>query len=96
MKRTAHYIVFYGVLLALWALLAKLKIWPPYLFPTPWGVADELYSGEIVHFALVPIGGAPNPADRRDLRQLAGNVVLPARQDHLEHERHAVRHARHN
>src|ERR1700730_11723856 len=45
MKRTAHYIVFYGVLLALWALLAKLKIWPPYLFPTPWGVADELYNG---------------------------------------------------
>src|SRR4030088_702809 len=45
MKRTAHYIIFYGVLLALWALLAKLKIWPPYLFPTPWGVADELYNG---------------------------------------------------
>src|SRR6266404_6575360 len=45
MKRAARYIVFYAALLGLWALLAKLKIWPPYLFPTPWGVADELYNG---------------------------------------------------
>ena len=45
MKRAARYIVFYAALLSLWTLLAKLKIWPPYLFPTPWGVADELYNG---------------------------------------------------
>jgi len=45
MKRAARYIVFYAALLGLWALLAKLKIWPPYLFPTPWGVANELYNG---------------------------------------------------
>jgi NitT/TauT family transport system permease protein len=25
--------------------LAKLKIWPSYLFPTPWGVTEELYNG---------------------------------------------------
>jgi len=42
MKRTIHYIIFYGALLGLWTLLAKLKIWPPYLFPTPWGVAEAL------------------------------------------------------
>jgi NitT/TauT family transport system permease protein len=45
MKRAAHYIIFYGILFALWTLLAKLRIWPPYLFPTPWGVGEELYYG---------------------------------------------------
>src|SRR5437899_2304099 len=45
MKRAAHYIVFYAALLGLWVLLAKLRIWPPYLFPTPWGVGEELYYG---------------------------------------------------
>jgi NitT/TauT family transport system permease protein len=45
MKRAARLIIFYALLLGLWALLAKLKIWPSYLFPTPWGVAQELYYG---------------------------------------------------
>ena len=45
MKRALRYIIFYGALLGLWVLLAKLKIWPPYLFPTPWGVWEELYGG---------------------------------------------------
>lgn len=45
MKRGLRYAVFYGGLLGLWILLAKLKVWPPYLFPTPWGVAETLYGG---------------------------------------------------
>src|SRR5947209_8351592 len=45
MKRAARYVIFYAGLLALWTILAKLKIWPPYLFPTPWGVAESLYAG---------------------------------------------------
>jgi NitT/TauT family transport system permease protein len=45
MKRALHYLVFYGVLFAVWVLLAELKIWPPYLFPTPWGVWEELSGG---------------------------------------------------
>jgi len=45
MKRAARLVIFYTCLLGLWALLAQLKIWPPYLFPTPWGVAQELYYG---------------------------------------------------
>lgn len=45
MKRAARYIIFYGALLGIWVLLAKLRIWPPYLFPTPWGVGEELYYG---------------------------------------------------
>jgi NitT/TauT family transport system permease protein len=44
-KRALHYFIFYGVLIGVWALLAKLKLWPPYLFPTPWGVGQELYDG---------------------------------------------------
>lgn len=45
MKRAFRYIAFYGALLGLWTILAKLKIWPSYLFPTPWGVTEELYNG---------------------------------------------------
>jgi NitT/TauT family transport system permease protein len=45
MKRVGHYVIFYGGLLGLWTLLAELKIWPPYLFPTPWGVGEALYAG---------------------------------------------------
>src|ERR1700729_130362 len=45
MKRDARLIVFYAALLGLWTLLAELKIWPPYLFPTPWGVGQALYAG---------------------------------------------------
>ena len=45
MKRAARFIIFYSALLGLWTLLAELKIWPPYLFPTPWGVAEALYAG---------------------------------------------------
>jgi NitT/TauT family transport system permease protein len=49
MKRAARYIVFYAGLFALWMLLAKLKIWPPYLFPTPWSVGESLYGGFADH-----------------------------------------------
>jgi NitT/TauT family transport system permease protein len=49
MKSVARYILFYAGLLALWTLLAELKIWPPYLFPTPWGVAESLYAGFADH-----------------------------------------------
>src|SRR5437764_648378 len=45
MKRALRYIIFYAGLLGVWTLLAELKIWPPYLFPTPWGVAEALYGG---------------------------------------------------
>jgi NitT/TauT family transport system permease protein len=44
-KSALRYIAFYGALLGLWTILAKLKIWPSYLFPTPWGVTEELYNG---------------------------------------------------
>src|ERR1022692_3749582 len=49
MKRLARFAIFYGALLGLWLLLAELKIWPPYLFPTPKGVAEALYAGFADH-----------------------------------------------
>jgi NitT/TauT family transport system permease protein len=55
MKRAARLVIFYTCLFGLWALLAKLKIWPPYLFPTPWGVAQELYYGFSDHSYWIAI-----------------------------------------
>ena len=49
MKKTAKQIVFYAILLGVWALLAKLRIWPPYLFPTPQGVGQALWAGFADH-----------------------------------------------
>ena len=55
MKRAARLVIFYTCLLGLWALLAQLKIWPPYLFPTPWGVSQELYYGFSDHSYWIAI-----------------------------------------
>lgn len=38
-------VLFYGALVGLWALVAKAKIWSPYLLPAPRSVAEALYSG---------------------------------------------------
>src|SRR3981081_1148522 len=45
MKKFAKQVIFYSVLLGIWALVAKLRIWPPYLFPAPWGVGEALWAG---------------------------------------------------
>jgi NitT/TauT family transport system permease protein len=54
-KRLARFVVFYGILLGVWVLLAKLKIWPPYLFPTPKGVLEALYAGFVDHSFWIAI-----------------------------------------
>jgi NitT/TauT family transport system permease protein len=56
MKRVARFVIFYAALLGLWTLLAELKIWPPYLFPTPWGVGQSLYAGFQDHSFWIAIG----------------------------------------
>ena len=43
MKSRARNLLFYVGVLAAWQGLAMLKIWPPYLFPTPWSVAESLW-----------------------------------------------------
>ena len=45
MKKAARQLVFYVSLLALWQVVAELRIWPPYLFPTPWSVVEALRVG---------------------------------------------------
>jgi NitT/TauT family transport system permease protein len=55
LKRTLRYILFYSALIGLWALLAKLHVWPPYIFPTPWGVAETLRAGFSDHSFWVAI-----------------------------------------
>ena len=72
MKRAARLVIFYTCLVGLWALLAQLKIWPPYLFPTPWGVAQELYYGFSDHSYWIAIAVSM----RRVLIGYAISVVL--------------------
>jgi len=49
MKKFGKQIIFYSALISVWALLAKLHIWPPYLFPAPWGVGHALWDGFADH-----------------------------------------------
>ncbi len=55
MKRFAKHAIFYSVLVAVWVVLAKLKIWPPYVFPTPQGVFDSLWAGFADHSFWIAI-----------------------------------------
>ncbi|MGA7401749.1 MAG: ABC transporter permease [Candidatus Sulfotelmatobacter sp.] len=72
MKRSARLIIFYAGLFGLWTLLAELKIWPPYLFPTPWGVGEALYAGFQDHSYWIAIAVSM----RRVLIGYAISVVL--------------------
>jgi NitT/TauT family transport system permease protein len=55
LRRIMNQVIFYSVLLGLWALLAKLRIWPPYLFPAPWAVASAIWAGLQDHSFLIGI-----------------------------------------
>jgi len=55
MKRAAKHAIFYSVLIATWVVLAKLKIWPPYVFPAPQGVLDSLKAGFADHSFWIAI-----------------------------------------
>ena len=45
MKKIARQLAFYLVLLALWQIISTLRIWPPYVFPTPSSVLESLREG---------------------------------------------------
>jgi NitT/TauT family transport system permease protein len=49
MKATTRQVVFYTAVIAIWALIGRLHIWPPYLFPTPQGVFESLRAGFADH-----------------------------------------------
>jgi NitT/TauT family transport system permease protein len=54
-RKIANQVIFYSILLGAWALLAKLRVWPPYLFPPPWQVAEALWAGLKDHSFLIGI-----------------------------------------
>jgi NitT/TauT family transport system permease protein len=56
MKRFARHAIFYGGLWMIWVILARLKIWPPYVFPTPAGVYESLRGGFADHSFWIAIG----------------------------------------
>jgi NitT/TauT family transport system permease protein len=56
MKKIMRHAVFYAVLIGIWALLAKLKVWPPYVFPSPQGVVESLAAGFADHSFWIAIG----------------------------------------
>jgi len=45
LRSVARQVIFYGALLAIWALVVEAKIWSPYLLPSPKGVAIALWDG---------------------------------------------------
>jgi NitT/TauT family transport system permease protein len=55
MKRFSRQAIFYGILIAVWVLLAELKVWPPYVFPTPQGVFQSLWAGFADHSFWIAI-----------------------------------------
>jgi NitT/TauT family transport system permease protein len=55
-KKSVNQIIFAAGALAVWQALAVAKIWPPYLFPTPLGVAQSLYDGFKDHSLWIGIG----------------------------------------
>jgi len=55
LRKAGYQVIFYSALLGLWALVAKLHIWPPYLFPAPWSVAEALWAGIKDHTFLIAI-----------------------------------------
>lgn len=55
MKRFSKHAIFYAALIAVWLVLAKMKIWPPYVFPTPHGVFDSLRAGFADHSFWIAI-----------------------------------------
>lgn len=45
MKRTVRQLAFYLWLVAVWQILSDMKLWPPYLFPTPQSVWESIRLG---------------------------------------------------
>jgi len=72
MKRFAKHAIFYSVLIGVWLLLAKLKLWPPYLFPTPQSVLESMWAGFADHSFWIAI----SVSMRRMLLGYALSVVL--------------------
>ncbi len=56
MSSLSRRLIFFGALIAGWGLLALLKLWPEYLFPSPLAVGERLVSGFADGTFLIGIG----------------------------------------
>lgn len=56
MKTAGRQAIFYAALLMIWVVIAKLRVWPPYLFPAPKDVAESLWAGFSDHSFWIAIG----------------------------------------
>ena len=56
MKTVGRQAIFYAVLIGVWAAIAELRVWPPYLFPAPKDVAQSLWAGFADHSFWIAIG----------------------------------------
>jgi NitT/TauT family transport system permease protein len=55
MKPLAQQVAFYAFIIAMWFLVARLRIWPPYLFPNPQAVWEALRAGFADHSFWIAI-----------------------------------------
>jgi sulfonate transport system permease protein len=56
MRRAARQFAFYALLVGIWALIARLHIWPPYIVPPPIDVYNALKDGFEDRSLLIAIG----------------------------------------
>jgi len=54
-KRAFRQLVFYALLLAVWIVVARLRIWPPYMVPSPHAVYESLRAGFSDHSFWIAI-----------------------------------------
>ena len=55
MKSVGRQITFYAIAIGAWIVVARLRIWPPYLFPSPRGVSEALWAGFADHSFWIAI-----------------------------------------
>ena len=55
MKSVARQVTFYAIAIGVWLVVARLHIWPPYLFPPPQGVLESLWAGFADHSFWIAI-----------------------------------------
>src|SRR5882762_4857378 len=53
-KKSVNQLIFAAGVLVVWEGLALLKLWPPYVFPTPRGVAESFWAGIVDHLEPLP------------------------------------------
>jgi NitT/TauT family transport system permease protein len=54
-KKSVNQLIFAAGVLVVWEGLALLKLWPPYVFPTPRGVAESFWAGIADHSIWIGI-----------------------------------------